>query len=100
MYLLIDNYDSFVYNGYNILEKRNALQEGFNGKIFQNSRGQICEGSVSNIFFVKNDRIYTPKLSWGLLPCIIRSVLMENYEVKEELIYPDELQIKNMVYIF
>lgn len=77
--------------GDNILEKRNALQECFDEKIFLNTQGQICEGSVSNIFFVKNDIIYTPKLSCGLLPGIIRGVLMDNYAIKEELIYPDEL---------
>lgn len=51
-----------------ILEKRAAAAAGINEKVFVNTKGQISEGTVSNIFFVRKNMIYTPQLSCGLLP--------------------------------
>ena len=50
-----------------ILEKRLAAGQGINERIFQNSKGEICEGTVSNIFFVRDQKLFTPKISCGLL---------------------------------
>lgn len=74
-----------------IIEKRAATAAGINEKIFINTKGQICEGTVSNIFFVRKNMIYTPKLSCGMLPGILREYVMEQFEVTETIIYPDEL---------
>lgn len=48
-----------------ILEKRAAAAAGINEKVFVNTKGQISEGTVSNIFFVRKNMIYTPQLSCG-----------------------------------
>lgn len=74
-----------------ILEKRAAAAAGINEKIFINTKGQISEGTVCNIFFVRKNMIYTPQLSCGLLPGILRSYIMERFHVTETIIYPDEL---------
>lgn len=74
-----------------ILEKRAATAAGINEKIFINTKGQISEGTVCNIFFVRKNVIYTPQLSCGLLPGILRSYIMERFHVTETIIYPDEL---------
>lgn len=72
--------------GDNILEKRAAINAGINEKIFLNTKGQICEGTVSNIFFVKEKKLYTPTLSCGLLPGILRAYILETYDVKETIL--------------
>lgn len=77
--------------GDNILEKRAAVNAGINEKIFLNTKGQICEGTVSNIFFVKEKKLYTPTLSCGLLPGILRAYILETYDVKETILYPEDL---------
>ena len=74
-----------------ILEKRAATAAGVNEKIFINTKGQISEGTVCNIFFVRKNMIYTPQLSCGLLPGILRSYIMDRFQVTETIIYPDEL---------
>lgn len=43
-------------------------------RIFLNTKGQICEGTVSNIFFVRDGRIYTPAIDSGLLPGTVRGI--------------------------
>ena len=75
----------------NIMEKRNAKKSGLDEKIFLNQKGQISEGTVSNIFFVRNGKLYTPDLSCGLLPGILREYLCETENVEEAVIYPAEL---------
>ncbi|KKO55154.1 aminotransferase class IV [Paenibacillus sp. DMB20] len=39
--------------------------------------GELAEGIVSNIFFVKNDTLFTPDTGTGILPGITRSVVLD-----------------------
>ena len=72
-------------------KKEQPLAAGINEKIFINTKGQISEGTVCNVFFVRKNMIYTPQLSCGLLPGILREYIMERFQVTETIIYPDEL---------
>lgn len=40
-------------------------------------QGELAEGIVSNIFFVKNGILYTPDVGTGILPGITRAVVLE-----------------------
>ncbi|WP_339000251.1 aminotransferase class IV [Fusobacterium animalis] len=70
--------------GDNILEKRKSKKLGYDEPIFLNSKNQITEGATSNIFIVVGDKIYTPKLSCGLLNGIVRQYIVSNYDVIEK----------------
>jgi aminodeoxychorismate lyase len=61
----------------NIMAKRDAEKSGNNEALFLNTSGKLCEGSMSNVFFVKNNKLYTPKVECGILPGITRKVLIE-----------------------
>lgn len=61
----------------NILAKRKASSLNFGEAIFLNTKGYIAEGTVSNIFLIKNDRLITPDLTQGILPGITREVILE-----------------------
>ncbi|MGE7093914.1 aminodeoxychorismate lyase [Lysinibacillus sp. NPDC048646] len=50
-----------------------AEQEGF----FLTEAGYVAEGVTSNIFWVKNDILYTPSLETGILPGITRAWVIE-----------------------
>ena len=65
-----------------ILEKRRVLGKGLDEAVFLNDRGEICEGTSSNIFFVGE----------GLLPGIMRSYILENYEVAERRITAGDVE--------
>ena len=75
-----------------ILEHRAAVAAGMDERIFLNTRGKLAEGTVSNLFLVSGGRIYTPALSCGLLPGVLRSYLLERYRVEEGEIDPRELE--------
>lgn len=90
----------------NILEKENALKNGFDEAIFLNINDKISEGSYTNIFFIKNKIIYTPSISCGILPGIMREKIIDlihksnlTLEIgefnKEDLFNSDEIFITN-----
>lgn len=106
-----NHYSPLVYvksNNYleNILARKKALDKGYDEAVFLNIHDKICEGTISNIFFVKNDEIYTPSVKCGILEGIIRNKVIEiinnnnfniNFgEYEKELLYDaDEIFITN-----
>ena len=67
----------------NISEKKKSKKLGYDEPIFLNSRGLVTEGATSNIFLIIDNKIYTPKISSGLLNGIIRQYIISNYPVIE-----------------
>ena len=74
-----------------IIEKRAAAATGKQERIFLNTKGQICEGTVSNIFFAREGKIVTPPLSCGMLPGILRGFVCETTDVQEQILYPQDI---------
>lgn len=74
-----------------ILEKRKCAETGHDEAIFLNHRSEVCEGTSSNIFFVSGETIFTPALSCGLLPGILRAYLLERYDITETVIKAGEI---------
>ena len=69
---------------------RQELRDGADG-ILLNPDGYVAEGLTSNIFWVKNGRIYTPPLGLGILAGTVRTWLLEKLIVEEKLIKQEEL---------
>lgn len=64
----------------NLLEKELANKKGFQEAVFMNIHGFVSEGTYTNIFFIKNQTIYTPSIGCGLLPGIMRHKVIETVE--------------------
>ncbi len=54
---------------------RAALPEGLDEVLFLNERGEVCEGTITTVFFDRGDGMRTPPLSSGLLPGVLRAEL-------------------------
>ncbi len=54
---------------------RAALPAGIDEAIFQNERGEVCDGSITTLFFDRGQGMRTPPLSSGLLPGVLRAEL-------------------------
>jgi len=61
----------------NILARRFASETGFDEALMLNGDSYLCECSMSNLFFVKDEKILTPSLECGALNGITRSVVLE-----------------------
>jgi 4-amino-4-deoxychorismate lyase len=58
--------------------------------IFLNEKGELCEGSRSNIYVLKNGEWLTPPLSSGLLGGVLRTQLLETGQAKEAILAPSD----------
>lgn len=76
----------------NVLEREKALEKGFNDCLFINEKGNVCETSTGNIFFVKDEKIYTPDLKEGLLNGTIRDFILKEFDVKLKNIKVEDLK--------
>ena len=63
--------------GENVRALRRAYEQGASESLLPNTRGELCEGTGSNIFVVWEGQLRTPPLSSGCLPGITRSVILE-----------------------
>lgn len=52
---------------------RATLPEGLEEVIFLNERGEVCDGSITTVFFDRGQGMRTPPLSSGLLPGVLRA---------------------------
>lgn len=60
-----------------LLARQRAKEKGFNEAVFLNVYDKVCEGTISNIFFIKNRIVYTPSIKCGLLSGILREKVIE-----------------------
>ncbi|AZR74855.1 hypothetical protein BBF96_07210 [Anoxybacter fermentans] len=88
----------------NILSLEKARKKGFDEAVFENVYGKICEGTISNIFFIKDNVVYTPSVSCGILPGIIRNKVMNivkklNLKLKTGQYHKDDLFNADEIFI-
>jgi branched-chain amino acid aminotransferase len=61
----------------NLLALDQARRAGAHEALRFDASDQLTEGSTSNVFLLRNGRLYTPDLSAGVLPGITRQLLIE-----------------------
>ncbi|WP_019244485.1 MULTISPECIES: aminodeoxychorismate lyase [Bacillus] len=92
----------------NIAAKRELRDQPNLEGIFLTKEGFVSEAITSNIFWIKNDILYTPELSTGILPGITRQFVIllakqmgllvkEGSFQLEELVEADEIFITNSI---
>ncbi len=67
--------------------------------LFFNEKGALCEGSFTNVFVVKNGQMFTPPISCGVLPGVLRHVLLANGDVTEKRLTHEDLVAADEIYI-
>lgn len=75
---------------------KKAKLDGFDEALLLNEKGQLAEGSVSNIFVVYENAVLTPTVESGILPGIAREAILEiipslGVSVAGKRLMPDDL---------
>ncbi len=83
----------------NILEHEKCVAEGFDEVLFFNGRDELCEGSVSNVFLIKGERLYTPAAGCGLLDGTVRKFVVDSFDVTEGVFGNEDLQNADAVFL-
>jgi len=83
-------------------ERAQAVDKnGYYEVLFVNEKGELTEGSYTNIFMQKKGRLLTPPVSCGLLPGVLRRYLLQQYPelVVEEVLTKSDLEQAEAVYV-
>lgn len=87
----------------NILAKKEALSQGCDEAFLLNTASNIADGSVSNIYLVKNQQIFTPLITDGALPGVVRNILLTEFnsifQITEKSISPEELMLADEIFL-
>ncbi len=63
--------------GENVVALAEARRRGAGEAVFANTKGELCEGTGSNVFLVSKGLLVTPPLSSGCLAGVTRALVME-----------------------
>jgi para-aminobenzoate synthetase/4-amino-4-deoxychorismate lyase len=76
-------------------------KKGYYEVLFVNEKGEVTEGSYSNIFLQKKGRLFTPPVSCGLLPGVFRGYLLQQFPglVVEKIFRRRDLEQAEAVYV-
>ncbi len=87
----------------NYLENMLALEEakagGFDEAVRLNEREEITSAAMANIFWIKNEKIFTPGLRTGCLSGTTREFLLDNFEVFETAAKLTELKDADEIFL-
>ncbi len=88
----------------NILAKIEAKKKGAYEALMLNAGGHLAEGTISNIFFVRDDVLCTPSVDCGILDGITRNIILDlaqknNVKIKEGKFKKENLYDASEVFI-
>lgn len=83
----------------NILALEQAKKDGFDEAVRANERGEIASAAMANLFWTKNEKIFTPALETGCLAGTTRSFVCENFPVAQVKINLAELNEANEIFL-
>jgi branched-chain amino acid aminotransferase len=87
----------------NILARKEAMAQNYDEAILLNTSSNVADGSISNIFMVKNGQILTPPVSDGALPGVVRAIILEefsqDFSIREQTISPDEFMQADEIFL-
>jgi len=88
----------------NLLAREKARHEGFDEVLFLNTAGRLAEASAGNVFLIRGRRLVTPDEEQGLLPGIVRGLVLElapaaGLVPEERAVEPRELAAADEVFL-
>jgi branched-subunit amino acid aminotransferase/4-amino-4-deoxychorismate lyase len=83
----------------NIMAIDDVKNRGFDEAIRLNERGEVTSGCMANVFWLRDDVLYTPSLKTGCLPGTTREHVMENIECREVQAGIEELEGAEAIFL-
>jgi branched-chain amino acid aminotransferase len=83
----------------NVVALGHAQERGADEALFLNTRGEVCEGTGTNVFVVVDGAVCTPPLDSGCLAGVTRALVLEWSEVVERAVTAAELAVADEVFV-
>lgn len=82
-------------------EYKKGHNKGYFDVIFTNEKGEVTEGSITNIMIKKGRTYYTPPVRCGLLNGVFRRYILEtkNIPVVEKVLYKEDIRKADEIYM-
>ncbi len=71
----------------------------WNDALLCNTHGHIIESTTTNIFWIKDDKVYTPALTEGCVAGVMRRYIMQKIAVTESILTTETLQQADAVFL-
>ncbi len=78
---------------------RAALPEGLEELLFLNERGELCEGTITNLFVDLGQGLLTPPLPCGVLPGVLRAEMIARGKATECILFPPDLSAARAIFV-
>lgn len=78
---------------------RAKLPGGADEVLFLNESGELCEGTITNLFVDLGEGLLTSPLTCGLLPGVLRAELLKTGRAREERLRPADLNRAKAIYV-
>ena len=72
---------------------------GVDEVLFRNERGELTEGSITNLFVARDGMLLTPPLSSGLLPGTLRAELLATGKATEQVLTLADLETAEAIWL-
>ncbi|WP_205513695.1 aminotransferase class IV [Longitalea arenae] len=87
-----------------VMAAQYARQHQLTDCLVLNTHGRICDGTISNVFYIHQNSIYTPPLAEGGVAGVMRNYLLTalpkaGYTVHEKICTPQDLEAANEVFL-
>lgn len=83
----------------NVIALHRAHERGASEAVLANTRGELCEGTGTNVFVVVDGEVLTPPLSSGCLAGITRELVLEWFGAREASLPIDVLATADEVFL-
>lgn len=87
----------------NYVERIMALDQaktrGYDEAIQLNERGLITSATMANVFWLRDNALFTPTLKTGCLPGTTRGFILENLDCREVEVPIDELNLADAIFL-
>ena len=78
---------------------QHAKEHKWNDALISNTSGNIIESTIANIFWIKDETVYTPPLSDGCIAGVMRRYILEKIPVLEKSLSANELFLADEVFL-
>jgi branched-chain amino acid aminotransferase len=78
---------------------REAHAQGWDDALLLNGHERIAEATSSNVFWWKNDQLYTVPLAEGGVAGVMRAFIMHHFSVVEHPVIPEELRRADEIFL-
>jgi branched-chain amino acid aminotransferase len=94
-----DAISNLKHNNYlpNVMAALKAKNEKWNDAIILNQHGRICESTIANVFFIKNDIVFTPALTEGCVAGVMRKHIIEQLRQNNFTVIKKEITISELL---